>query len=228
MNRGYYFCICLLLILALPWFAFSRQPEQTEAETFSTLPPAEPTVPAADNVFYIPNAPVALWGLGDYEGEFLEENSDEPVQCACLVLENTGVQMLEYVRIRLKEMVFEATCIPPGEKVLVLEKNKCDFSLRPMDLAVCEEYRYGEKSTQNSVYVSADGLRDLIVTNLTEEPLPSVQIRYKQYSPEAGLYWGGITYTAEVLALQPGESRCITPYRFLTDQGRIIDVSVNK
>lgn len=223
MKGGLFFCTSLFLILVLPLFVFSHQPEMPVTGTIPSLPASAATdAPAA--AFYIPNAPIAVWELGEYEGEFLEGNSDEPVCCACLIIENTADKMLEYVCLRLGQLRFVASCIPPKARILILEQNKLKFTNQSLELAGCEAYTFADETPQNRVYVSTGGERDILVTNLTDEVIPSVCIRYKQYSPESGLYWGGITYSIEIKDLQPEQSLSVSPYRFLSHRSKLIDV----
>lgn len=219
MKRGYLFCIFLILILVLPWLTLAKSavPEAPTPTQATAEDPTEQTEAA-------PLTPVAVHSLGDYEGEFLEDGSDTPVRCACIVLENTGDKTLEYVRIRVEDMIFEATYLPPKEKALVLEQNGSPFRLIEPLTYICEEFCYLQEDPTSCVYACAAGQMDIIVTNLTERTL-CVTVRFKQYSPEAGMYWGGITYSARIDDLPPGESRCISPYRFLTERGRIVHIS---
>lgn len=225
MIKGLFLLACTLLLMAAPWLTNVQEKASALAATDTVTTDTAPSAPVNDT-FQIPGTPVAVLEFGDYEGAFVEDGSDEPVCCFCIVLENTGDEILEYVRIRLDEMVFEATYLMPGTKTLVLEKNKAPFSMRDIRSCICEAFSYADMPETSAVYVCPSGDWDMIATNLTPKALSAVEIRYKQYLPEANMYLGGITYSAVIAPLPPEESQRISPYHYLTDRGKIVFVSV--
>ena len=64
----------------------------------------------------------------------------------------------------------------------------------------------------------------LEVTNLTEQEMDCVRIYYKHHEGENDLYVGGITYSAVIPNLSPGETRSITPYRYASGYAQVVAV----
>lgn len=181
--------------------------------------------------YRIPDTPLVVHTLGDYEGPFVEDGTDTEMRGVCLILENTSDSLIEHARIQIlqnrKTLIFEVSYLPPMAQVMIIEKNKTLFSTEGVDSCRCEYLTFRQTAVNDDrVYVSGDGECSMIVTNLTAEPLSRVRIFYKQYFPDSLLYFGGITYNVDVMDLLPGESRRITPYHYLTDQGRIVAVTV--
>jgi len=229
--------VCAGLMTALCLFGIGRtslsvQPTPSDAQSDSTHETASvisETVCTASLPCRVLNAPLTLQALGDYEGPFLEDGTDEETVSACAVLENTSDDFIEYAKIIVRQngntLVFEVTFLPPYAKVLVIEKNKQPFVSTEIDGCFGEQLSYVQfQASSNRIYVSGDGDTGMIITNLTAMPAEYVRIYFKQYIPESGLYFGGITYTTEVFNLPPEESRKISPYHYLTDRCRIVAV----
>lgn len=238
MKRLLFVCVSIiagLCLLGIENKASSQQPVLTPTADQATVS-QETTSPLSETSCIsglpcrIPETPLVVQALGDYEGPFLEDGSDTEMRGACVILENTSEFYVERARVILlqngNELVFEVTFLPPKAQILVIEKNMRLFSMVGVDSCRCEDLSILQTALRDErVYVSGDGDCSMIVTNLTDTPVNRVQIHYKQYYPESDLYFGGITYTAEVFNLSPGESRRITPYHYLTDQGRILAVT---
>jgi hypothetical protein len=67
----------------------------------------------------------------------------------------------------------------------------------------------------------------MTVTNLTAEVMPCVRVFYKQHEGASDLYVGGITYSAVIPDLQPGETRQITPYRYANGYSAVVAVVID-
>lgn len=162
-----------------------------------------------------------------YEGPFWEDDSEtEVVDTAALLIENTGgylsagAVVLEWEDTR---MVFELYDIPPGEKVLVLEKDRHQF--RRDVPASCYGWET-EAYTENPGHVTVEdaGGMCLYITNCTDGVLPVVQICYKSCDPGSGMFIGGISFRVEVRDLLPGERRQISPYHYASGSSRVVQV----
>lgn len=172
--------------------------------------------------------------IGSYDGIFLEDGSDEEVNgIAAMVLKNTGENPVEYADISLKdgkkEFKFEVSDIPAGETVVVQEKNRKKYKERTYTscsgiMASMDELEMSEETVH--VEETEDG--KLEITNLTEEEIPCVRIFYKFYMEEEETYVGGITYTAKVAELAPGESRNIIPSHYVSGNSRVMMVRTYK
>ena len=208
--------------------------------TIPQKPTPKPSQPAVEQVgaqdattefpFALEYTSLVAQKLIAYEGAYLEDGSEEPVEAvAALILENTGTTGIEYARIILvqngKELSFDATYIPPKSRVLILEDNKQPY----MDAAVtschCRTVIPGVfDRAERTVAVEETGMCTLEVTNLTEQALSDVRIYYKHHEGEKDLYVGGITYSTVIPELAPGETRSVTPYRYAAGYAQIVAV----
>ena len=96
-----------------------------------TMPPGIGSGMRETGVFPIEVSETALWvlQLTDYRGPFLEDpNSQETVHSAAILVENRGGLYISAGAVILQrqedQLVFEIRDLPPGAKVLVLEKGK--------------------------------------------------------------------------------------------------------
>lgn len=162
-----------------------------------------------------------------YEGPFWEDDSEtEVVDTAALLIENTGgylaagAVVLEWGEDR---MVFELYDLPPGEKALVLEKDRQRF--RRGSPSACYGWET-EAYPENTGFVTVEdaGGMCMTVTNCTEHMLPVVQICYKVCDPGSGIFIGGISYRTEVRDLLPGERRHISPYHYASGSSAVVQV----
>ncbi len=162
-----------------------------------------------------------------YEGPFWEDDSEaEVVDTAALLIENTGGYLAEGAVILEWEdgrMVFELYDLPPGEKVLVLEKDRQRFR-RGMPTGC-----YGwetEAHPENTGFVQVEdaGGMCMTVANRTDQLVPVVQICYRSWDPGSGMFIGGISYRTEVRDLLPGERRHISPYHYASGSSKIVQV----
>lgn len=162
-----------------------------------------------------------------YEGPFWEDDSEaEVADTAALLIENTGGYLSEGAVILEWEdarMVFELYDLPPGEKVLVLEKDRQRF--RRGNPSGCYGWEM-EAYPENPGFVLAQdaGGMCISVINCTDIVVPAVQICYKSRDPGSGIFIGGISYRTEVLDLLPGERRHITPYHYASGSSQIVQV----
>ena len=163
-----------------------------------------------------------------YEGPFWESHEDEEVvDVAALLVENTGgfidqgAVVLEWEN---KRMVFEVYDVPPGARVLVLEKDKQLFN--PQTPTGC--YGWETESYPEDIgFVTAEdaGGMYIAVTNPTDGIVPVAEICYRSCDPGSGMYIGGASYRVEVRDLQPGERRIISPYHYASGSSEILYVT---
>lgn len=164
--------------------------------------------------------------LAAYEGPFWEDGTGEEVaDIAALVLENTGEGFVSEGAVVLDwgedRMVFELSWLPPGEKVLVLEKDRKPY--REINEGIC----YGWTGTccfesVQAVEVESKGDISLMFVNQTDGIIPWVAALYKHYDGESSMYIGGITYSIPVTDLRPGEGRTVTPWCYTADSSRVV------
>jgi len=200
----------------------------------------KPTVPDAEQVganddpagfpFALEYTSLVAQKLIAYEGAYLEDGSEEAVEdVAALILENTGTTGIEYAQIVMmqngRELSFDGTYIPPKSTVLLLEENKQPYSDAAVTDGHCRTVIPGVfDRAERTVSVKEAGMCTLEVTNLTDQSLSGIRIFYKHHQGENDLYVGGITYSTVILALEPGQTRSITPYRYASGYAQVVAV----
>ena len=163
-----------------------------------------------------------------YDGPFWEDGSNEEASgITALVVENQGGLLVSsgavIVEMGKDRMVFELSFLPPGGKVLVLEKDRKLYSYQsPISCYGWTREEYPENP--GLVSVESVGLNGLTLTNYTGCTVPGIEIRYKNYDPETGMYLGGITYCLEENDLLPREVRTVNPDYFTARKSRVVRI----
>ena len=168
--------------------------------------------------------------LACYDGPYLEDGTDREVTgITALVLENTGTVGVLKARIEVvhkgKKLYFEADRIPPESTVLVLEQSRAPYSGPEIDGGRCLTLLSGNFGCAGEIGIRDEGM-DLAVTNRTEEALCGIRLYYKQLVAGEEMYLGGVTYSAEIACLQPGETRRIVPYHYAAGYARVVAVEI--
>ena len=178
--------------------------------------------------YAVPKTCLILREIMVYEGAYLEDNSNEyVVDVAAAVIVNTAGKGIENACVELKwaggEYVFEVQMLPPGETVLVLDKNRQKYINRNWIACMgTQEYQAGEWSVDGGVVTEKDGL--ITAYNDTNENLQNICIYFKTYLPEEQMYLGGIAYCFNMDQLPTGEKVQIRPYRYISDYAKIVCV----
>lgn len=164
----------------------------------------------------------------EYSGPFWEDGSNEEVlKVAALIVENQGELMVSsgavIVEFGKDRMVFELSFLPPGGKVLVLEKERKYYSNEsPVSCYGWTKKEYPENP--GLISVESTGLNGMTITNHTGCTVPSIEVHYKNFNPESGMYMGGITYCIIEEDLMPREVRALSPDNFAARESRIVQV----
>lgn len=216
--------------------SFSAPQISTTAPTMPAKDP-EPTYVQTDNQEGLPwnvkFTPLVARQLVSYDGPYLEDGTEEElIGVAALMVENTGTIGIEYVQLVVnvgqQELVFDATYIPPRGKILILEKNRQPYTRETVTGCRCRTLIPGTFDWEKErVSLQPGEGFSMEVTNLTDEPMSYVRIFYKQHEGESDLYVGGITLSAVVPDLQPGETRQITPYRYANGYSGVVAIVVD-
>lgn len=164
----------------------------------------------------------------EYSGPFWEDGSNEEVlKVAALIVENQGDLMVSsgavIVEFGKDRMVFELSFLPPGGKVLVLEKERKYYSNEsPVSCYGWTKKEYPENP--GLISVESTGLNGMTITNHTGCTVPSIEVHYKNFDPESGMYMGGITYCIIEEDLMPREVRVLSPDNFAARESCIVQV----
>jgi len=164
----------------------------------------------------------------EYEGPFWEDGSDEEVVgIAALVVENTGGVIVSQGTVILEwgneRMVFELSQLPPGRRVLVLEKNRRRFITE--EPTACYGWSRGEyPEDPGTVTVEVQGMGTMILTNQTDGDIGGVTVNYKHYDSGSDMFIGGISYSIYAEALKPREMRLMKPAHFAAVGSKVVSV----
>ena len=197
----------------------------------------EPTVVQTGNQEGLPCnvkfTPLVARQLVSYDGPYLEDGTEEElVGVAALLVENTGTIGIECVQLVVsqgqRELVFDATYVPPRGSVLILEKNRQLYTQETIEGCRCKTFIPGTFDWEKDrIRIQQGKGFSMAVTNLTDQPMLVVRVFYKQHEGENDLYIGGITLSAVIPDLQPGETREITPYRYAYGYSGVVAVVID-
>lgn len=214
----------------------TEPPETTKKPT--SPPPPKPTNPPATELpekkisfpYSIPGTNLVIQKLDSYDGVFLEDGSDRDVTgIAAMVIKNTGSTGVEYAKITLtqgdRELVFTVAGLCSGAQAVVQESSaaayqKANYQECTAEVAELASFEMSEslvKVTENT-----DG--SLSVTNLTQQTIPCVRVFYKFCLTPGSAYVGGITYTAKLTDLAPGQTQEVTASHYASGYSEVVMV----
>ena len=172
--------------------------------------------------------------VGSYSGLFVEDGSDEVVsRILMIVVKNTGESTAQYAEVELTDgkttACFTLSTLPPGESVVLLEKNRMSFAegenltqiifrnvaLFPQEPTLCED----------RVQIQAlNGVFNVI--NVSGADITgNVVIYYKNASSD--MLYGGITYRTTISGgIKADEIIQVTASHFTEKGSRIMWVTV--
>lgn len=169
--------------------------------------------------------------ISSYVGIFMEDGSDEVVNgVMMLVLKNSGRQDLQLAQIRVIyedfTAEFEASNVPAGERIVLLEKNRAAMPVGEPKAVETEHVIFFSEpmSLCEDRFEITGGNGYLDVKNISGEDISGlVRVFYKNAGPD--LLYGGITYMATVQdGIQAGETVRIMTSHYTESSSRIVHV----
>lgn len=169
--------------------------------------------------------------ISSYAGVYMEDGSNEIVSgVMMLILKNTSQQDLQLARIRVVydglTAEFEASNIPAGERVVLLEKNRAAMPEgEPKSVETSHVVFFPEPmSVCSDKFELTGGNGYLDVKNISGEDIDGlVRVFYKNASKD--LLYGGITYMATLKeGIGAGETIRIVTGHYSESGSRIIHV----
>ena len=209
------------VMLAVFCTAVAWQCTSVQAAQVQQLPAAVLSYPCT-----VKDTPMEVEDLVWYEGPFWEDGSQEEVTAvAALVVKNTGCLFVASGAVILEwdgaRYVFELEDLPPGQQVLVLEKDRQPCRKDPPRKCYgWSREEYPEIGGQVTVEESGGSM--LTIVNHSTDTVPVVQVTFKSCDRGSGLLLGGISYLVEVRDLRPGERRQVCPYHYAYGSSRVI------
>lgn len=223
----YRFLFCLLLVLGVFLSTGRKEPANVAKPTqpVETAASAPTERKKAAFPFVLRDTGLIAERLVSYEGPFPAD--DEPVaDTAALMVYNPGKEAVLSALISVARgediLYFFLTDLPPGSRVLVVEKDKKPFPREEVVDCDCLLLERGklERSQYVTVSETEQGLR---VENRSKEPR-AVMIRYKSYYAPDRFYLGGITRSVVLEPLAPGETREILPPHYAPGYSKVVSV----
>lgn len=230
-----FFVMLLLFVMLLSLCACGNGNEEPET---TTLPPTVPPTTNVDipenvitNTAFLGNN-LYITDIGNYTGAYMEDGTDEMVDnVMMIVLKNESENALQLARISLEysdfTAEFEATNLPAGESVVLLEKNRHEYVSDVYISAKADNVLFFQEpmSLQEDKLKITEAKGAILVENLTDEVMGQIYIYYKNSAVD--LYYGGITYRAKVEAgLKPGRTYTVMTNHFNPSNCTILNVQI--
>lgn len=197
-----------------------------EIEAVDVLPLARIQLPAV-----IEGTALIAQRLTAYDGPFLEDGSNrEVVNIAALMVYNAGSQEILKTEVTLAWgellLCFYGENIPPGETVLLLEKN-CRSCIQT-NFNDCSGWQITADEIRDPaayLHITDSAMGAVTVTNITERTLQDIRLYYKSWLSPPDIYIGGISREISVPELLPGESITLYPPYYACNYTKVLSVS---
>lgn len=176
---------------------------------------------------------ISIVRVEPYSGEYFESHAGDAVDnIAAVIIENSGSDMIQAGTACLKtgDVTYEFyfTTLLPGEKMLVLEKNKAEFTskLAKAEGELVDVIYFSEKPTMcdDAVEIKTEE-NSIYVKNISDFALTGGHVFYKNFDAESGMYMGGITYMATFNGLGVGEIAAISADHYSPFTSKIVFVT---
>ena len=170
----------------------------------------------------------SIVGIGAYNGAYVEDGSDEYVDNVMMVvIENKGERNIQLAEFNINgKYEFELTTLLPQETIIVLEKNRQEYS---PDLTITstelESFAvFEEKPSMHEEYLEISGDDSLLtINNVSNKDFPGGKVFYKNVAD--GKLLGGITYSAAIPELKAGQGIKMSVNHYMKEFSELIFVT---
>lgn len=182
--------------------------------------------------YSIPNKNLEILSIGQYEGKFVEDGSDDKKDnVLAIVVKNTSDKTISSGEIKLrkigtsKSIKFIFTNLKAGSSALVMESTG-EVNFNGEDKYV---YISSSVNTEESTSLMEDKIevttkdKNITVKNLTNKNLNTVYVYYKTVT-EGNCYLGGITYRAKFENVKGEKSVTADTLHFSNTNSEIIKI----
>lgn len=187
----------------------------------------EPEISIEDTDLHLGSG-VNVISIGSYFGGYVEDGSDELVKdTMMIIIENTGDKQIQVMQVTVNgTYVFDLTTLLPGEKMMVLEKNRAKYKegMEITSVTVSNvAFFKGAPSMQEDKLqiVEEDGF--IIITNIGGTTIAGGRVFYKNTVDDVLL--GGITYSVTFPRLEPGQTVKMSSKHYTTERSKLIFVN---
>ncbi len=173
--------------------------------------------------------------IGSYSGLFMEDGGDDVVtRVLMIIVKNTGTRTVQYAEVELtdgeKTAHFTLSTLPPGESVVLLEKNRMPYAdgkdLSEATIKNVAVFNQEPSLCEDRIQIqSLQGV--LNVKNISDKDITGdIVIYYKNASSD--LLYGGITYRVTIKGgIQAGALKQITASHFTSGGSRVMWITVD-
>ena len=172
--------------------------------------------------------------VGTYTGIYMEDGSNDTVSGVMMtIVKNTGHKDLQLARFTLEydgfSAQFEATNLPSGERVVLLEKNRHAAAGKPQSAKLGTCVFFQEAMTLMEGVLELGGKTGSIsVKNISGKDISGNIWVYYKYSA-TDLFYGGITFRAKHLGgLRAGQTVNIPAGHYSPSSVRLVWVTVGE
>lgn len=171
---------------------------------------------------------IRICEIGKYIGSFVEDGSDEFVEnVMMIVLENQGDQYIQLANVTVNnQYMFEVTTLFPGEKIMVLEKNRTPYvenmSVTTTSIDDVALFREVPDLCEGVLKIDIkDGM--VLVSNVSGKDFSSGKLFFKNKLNDK--YLGGITYFLSLPELAKGQEVKLSSAHFREDSSELLFVT---
>lgn len=166
--------------------------------------------------------------VSSYMGSYVEDGSDEYIEnVMSIIVENAGDDYIQLAHIILNdEYVFELTTLRPGDRMIVLEKNRSEME-RDMVITSTDIKNVAFFSEKPDLHKELLDIKEvdqgLVINNISDKTFPGGKVFYK--NKVDATFLGGITYTVTIPELEKGEEVQLGVKHFNQDSSELIFVT---
>lgn len=171
--------------------------------------------------------------VGAFNGFYVEDGTDEEVRDLLMIkLENHGKRDLQLARVNIQYSdfmaEFEATNVPAGSHVILLEKNRHSYTSEMYEVVEGKNVVFfNEPMSLKEEQFEISGMDGMLnVKNISDEDIEgNIFVYYKNYVND--MFYGGITYRVKIEGgLKAGEIRQVMTGHYVPEVCKILMVAI--
>ncbi len=182
--------------------------------------------------FSIPGTTLIAEQLVSYDGLFSEgEGAYDVTNVAALLLYNYGDQGIDRAQVCLRagcvQYAFVFDTVPAGARILVPEQNALEYAVTAFQ--DCTGYQSTDPSDwhcTDRILLTYPDMGAVSVTNLTEEKLTGIYLKYKTYYSQGDFFVGGKTEIFYIRELKPNENIQVYPNNYAFGYSGFVQITI--
>lgn len=222
-----------LMVLAVLIISLQLEYMEADAPNILDVQRSEPIPEMLEFPLEVFGTPLVIERTAIYDGPYVEDGTDDEVTgVVAIVLRNNGSEMVLHAEIILEQgsrrLKFYADMIPPGAAILVLEMNRSTYSMSAYTSCTGNVLMEPKPAISNEIKAVSQGMDRISITNQSTQTIYDVEVLYKGWQEDPGVYLGGISYTAHLGELPAGRTAELNPEHFVVGYSRIVQVRYKK